>query len=105
MTEILRLGFAGLGMAAGCLIPEISQLPYIKLTAAADLRPQAREKFKRDFNTAAFESVEELCESPNVDAIYIATPHEFHARHTIVAAENHKHVIVEKPMALSIEEC
>jgi len=104
MTEILRLGFAGLGMAAGRLIPEISQLPYIKLTAAADLRPQAREKFKRDFNGAAYESVDELCESPNVDAVYVATPHEFHAAHTIAALKNRKHVIVEKPMAVSIEE-
>jgi phthalate 4,5-cis-dihydrodiol dehydrogenase len=100
MMETLQLGFAGLGMAAGRLIPEISQLPYIKLTAAADLRPQAREKFKRDFNTAAFESVEELCQSPNVDAIYVATPHEFHAAHTIAALKNRKHVIVEKPMAV-----
>ena len=104
MAEILRLGFAGLGMAAGRLIPEISQLPYIKLTAAADLRAHALERFREEFKAEVYDSVEEMCKSPNVDAVYIATPHEFHAQHTIVALKNRKHVIVEKPMAISIAE-
>jgi hypothetical protein len=38
-----------------------------------------------------------------VDAIYVATPHEHHARHAIAAARG-KHVLVEKPMALTLEE-
>jgi len=105
MPNVLKIGFAGLGEAATRVLPEIVHLPYIKVTAAADARKRAREKFREEFGGHAYESVEELCQSPNVDAIYIATPHELHARHTIVAAENHKHVIVEKPMALSIEEC
>jgi predicted dehydrogenase len=104
MSEQLRLGFAGLGMAAGRLIPEISSLPYIKLTAAADLRAHAREKFRESFDAEVYESVEEMCQSPKVDAIYVATPHEFHGPHTIAALKNRKHVIVEKPMAISIEE-
>jgi phthalate 4,5-cis-dihydrodiol dehydrogenase len=103
-SEILRLGFAGLGMAAGRLIPEISQLPFIRLTAAADLRAHARERFRGEFNAEVYDSVEEMCQSPNVDAVYVATPHEFHARHTIAALDNRKHVIVEKPMAISMEE-
>jgi predicted dehydrogenase len=75
------------------------------VTAAADARKVAREKFSEDFGGAAYESVEELCRSAHVDALYIATPHDLHARHTIAAAENRKHVIVEKPMALTIDEC
>lgn len=105
MPDILKIGFAGLGEAATRVLPEIVQLPYIKITAAADARERAREKFCEEFGGHAYESVEELCQSVDVDAVYIATPHELHARHTIVAAENRKHVIVEKPMALSIEEC
>ena len=104
MSEFLRLGFAGLGMAAGRLIPEIAKLPYIKLTAAADLRAHAREKFRESFKAQVFESVEEMCQSSQVDAIYVATPHEFHASHTLAALKNRKHVIVEKPMAISIDE-
>ena len=105
MAEILRIGFAGLGEAATRVMPEIVDLPQIRITAAADTRPRAREKFREEFGGEVYETLEELVQSPNVDAVYIATPHEMHARHTITAAENRKHVIVEKPMALSIDEC
>jgi phthalate 4,5-cis-dihydrodiol dehydrogenase len=104
MSQVLRLGFAGLGMAAGRLIPEIARLPLIKLTAAADLRAHAREKFRREFAAEVYDSVEAMCQSSNVDAVYVATPHEFHASHAIAALENRKHVIVEKPMAVSLDE-
>ena len=104
MSNTLRLGFAGLGMAAGRLIPGISQLPYIRLTAAADLRNEPLKRFKREFDAEVYPSVEEMIQSPNIDAVYVATPHEFHTRHSLAALENGKHVIVEKPMALSIEE-
>jgi phthalate 4,5-cis-dihydrodiol dehydrogenase len=105
MTEILRLGFAGLGEAATRVLPEIAQLPNIKITGAADMRKSALEKFRQEFGGRGFDSIEGLCESADVDAIYVATPHEFHAPHTILAAKNGKHVIVEKPMALSIRDC
>ena len=50
-----------------------------------------------------FTSVEAMCASPNVDAIYVATPNQLHAQHAITAANHRKYVIVEKPMALSID--
>jgi phthalate 4,5-cis-dihydrodiol dehydrogenase len=105
MPEILKLGFAGLGMAAGLVLPEISKLPYVKVAAAADLRKHALEKFRRELGGEVYGSIEDMCKSPNIDAVYVATPHEFHAQHSIMALENRKHVIVEKPMALSIGDC
>ena len=96
---------AGLGVASTQILPPIAALPYIKITAAADLRGDALEKFRETYRGESFTSVETLCESPNVDAVYIATPSQLHARHTIAAAERGKHVIVEKPMALTIAEC
>jgi phthalate 4,5-cis-dihydrodiol dehydrogenase len=49
--------------------------------------------------------VEDLCADPAVDVLYIATPHESHAAHARLAASAGKHVLVEKPMALSLEDC
>jgi phthalate 4,5-cis-dihydrodiol dehydrogenase len=46
-----------------------------------------------------------MCQSKNVDAVWIATPNEFHAEHTIAAANHGKHIICEKPMALTLAEC
>jgi phthalate 4,5-cis-dihydrodiol dehydrogenase len=49
--------------------------------------------------------VEKLCAEPSVEVVYIATPHQFHAPNVIAAASCKKHILVEKPMALSLEEC
>jgi phthalate 4,5-cis-dihydrodiol dehydrogenase len=92
-------------VASTQILPPISSLPYVKITAAADTRGDALGKFRAAYGGEAFNSVEAMCDSPNVDAVYIATPNELHARHVIAAAERGKHVIVEKPMALSIAEC
>ena len=45
------------------------------------------------------------CADPAVEVVYIATPHQFHAPHAILAAEHGKHVILEKPMALTLADC
>ncbi len=104
-TRILRFGVAGLGVASQEIMPNIAASPRLQLTAAADPRPEAREAFEQRYEGEAFETVAAMCDSPDVDAIYVCTPNNFHAEHVILAANRGKHVIVEKPMALSIEEC
>jgi len=101
----LRLGIAGLGRAATSMLPSLTAHPGVTLTAAADLRPEARAAFAAEFQAEVFESVEDLCRSPKVDALYIATPHQFHRKHVLLAAGYGKHAIVEKPMALTLEDC
>jgi phthalate 4,5-cis-dihydrodiol dehydrogenase len=102
---ILRLGVIGLGGATRQILPSLSSHPNVRITAGADPRAEARERFAADFGAATFASAEALCDSPEVDAVYIATPHQFHMHNAVAAAERRKHVIVEKPMALSLEEC
>jgi phthalate 4,5-cis-dihydrodiol dehydrogenase len=96
---------AGLGVASTQILPSISSLPFVKISAAADVRQDALEKFRAVYGGKAFASVAEMCASPDVDAVYVSTPNQLHAEHVITAAKHGKHVIVEKPMALSIEEC
>jgi phthalate 4,5-cis-dihydrodiol dehydrogenase len=106
MTERkLRIGVAGLGRAFVLMKPALAHHPKVQLVAAADPREDARARFSAEFHRRSFESVEDLCADANVDAIYVATPHQFHARHTITAAQHGKHVLVEKPMALNLDEC
>jgi phthalate 4,5-cis-dihydrodiol dehydrogenase len=100
----LRLGIAGLGRAFTLMLPTLTAHPRLRLVAAADPRAEARDRFARDFRARAYESVEALCADPCVDAVYVATPHQHHAEHVIAAASRGKHVLVEKPMALSIDE-
>lgn len=101
----LRFGVIGLGRAGSGMLSALAKHPNIRVTAAADLHKQHRDRFEADFAAQAFPDAESLCQSPDVDAVYIATPHELHADHLEVAAENGKHAIVEKPMALTLEDC
>ena len=105
MNEVLRLGMAGLGVASTQILPPIAKLPFIKITAAADTRADAVAKFRAQYRAEGYTSIEELCASPNVDAVYIATPNSLHAEHAIIAAKHKKHIIVEKPMAMTLAEC
>jgi phthalate 4,5-cis-dihydrodiol dehydrogenase len=105
MAEVLRMGMVGLGVASTQILAPLSKLPYIKIAAAADVRKDALEKFRAEYHAEVFDSVEEMCQSPSVDFVYVATPNELHAEHAVTAARHGKHVIVEKPMALTLREC
>lgn len=104
MAIELRVGLAGLGGAAYQIAPGLNNLDGVRFTAVADIRPEALQLFKKRFGVATFTSVEEMCRSREVDAVYVATPNDLHAEHTIMAAEHGKHVICEKPMAITIDE-
>ena len=101
----LRLGVAGLGRAFTVMLPTFTGDPRIALVAAADSRAEARQRFSADFSAKAYQTVEELCAEPAVEAVYVATPHQHHARHALLAAQHGKHLLVEKPIALSLDEC
>ena len=96
---------AGLGVASTQICRRSPKLPYIKITAAADTRADALAKFRETYGGETFPASKRLCASPDVDAVYIATPNPLHAEHAIAAAEHSKHMIVEKPMAMTIAEC
>lgn len=101
----LRFGVAGLGRAFTLMLPTLVGDRRIELVAAADPRAEARERFAADFGAAAYSRVAQLCKDPAVEVVYIATPHEQHAEHAVQAAAAGKHLLVEKPLALSVEQC
>ncbi len=101
----LRLGVAGLGRAFTVMLPTLARHPRVQLVAAADPRAEARSRFAADFGARAYASVEELCGDAAVEAIYVATPHQHHAEHVRMAAAKRRHVLVEKPMALTLPDC
>jgi phthalate 4,5-cis-dihydrodiol dehydrogenase len=101
----LNLGIAGLGVASTLFLPGVEQSPHARIVAAADRRRGALDAFARKYQARTYDSVEALCADSDVDVIWIATPNQFHCRHTVLAAERGKHVICTKPMALTIAEC
>jgi phthalate 4,5-cis-dihydrodiol dehydrogenase len=105
MTErVLKLGVIGLGRAFTLMLPTFIPDRRVKLCAAADPRPEARALFASEFGKA-YETVEQLCADPEIEAIYISSPHQMHAEHVRAAARAGKHALVEKPMAITLEQC
>ena len=100
----LRIGVAGLGRAFSVMLPTFTRDPRVELVAGADPRAEARTRFESDFGGKAYETVEALCADANVELIYIATPHQHHAEHVRLAADAGKHMLVEKPIALTLED-
>jgi phthalate 4,5-cis-dihydrodiol dehydrogenase len=103
--RVLRIGAVGLGRGFAVMLPTLVADPRVQLVAAADPRVEARHQFTADFPGSAYASVEELCADPAVEVVYVASPHQFHAEHVRVAAAARKHVLVEKPMAITLDEC
>ena len=101
----LKLGVVGLGRAFALTAPTLAHDQRVELVAAADPRPEALQRFASDFHGETFQDERDLWKHPGIDAVYIATPHRFHAEQAIAAAAAGKHVLVEKPMALSLKEC
>src|SRR5664279_5017925 len=101
----LKMGIAGLGRAFTLMLPTLVADPRVELVAAADPRPEATQRFAADFGARTYNTVEALCADPDVEVVYVATPHEHHAAHVATAAAHGKHVLVEKPMAITLAEC
>ena len=101
----MRIGAAGLGRAFTLMAPTLAGDARVKLVAAADPRAEARAQFTKDFSGRAYATVAELCADSGVDVVYVATPHQFHAEHARLAFAAGKHALIEKPMALTLEEC
>ena len=100
----MNIGIVGLGGGARDMIPAFVQHPQLHITAAADVDEGQLEKFQREFQGETYRSAEALCASPNVDLVYIATPNQFHTAQALAALDQRKHVLVEKPMSLTLED-
>lgn len=102
---VIRVGIIGLGGAAAGMITKFDSNPRFRVTAAADIDAEILGRFEADYPGAeAHPTADGLCESKNVDFVYIGTPNRFHQEHAVMALSAGKHALVEKPMAVSIGE-
>jgi phthalate 4,5-cis-dihydrodiol dehydrogenase len=101
----LRMAMIGIGVGGAEILPAMEAMPEIDLMAGADINPVTRQRFKERYpNTRVYDSVEALCADSEVDAVWISSPNRFHAEHAIIAANHGKHIVGEKPMALSLQQ-
>lgn len=104
MAGPLRLGVIGLGRGFTLMLPAFLADRRVRLVAAYDPRADARARFAAEFGATAHESAEALCDDPEVEAVYVASPHGHHRVHVGRAAASGKHALVEKPISVEIED-
>jgi predicted dehydrogenase len=103
----LRWGLIGCGdIAQKRVAPALRDAPGSELFAVARARFELAAGFAREFGASkAYRDWRDLLADAEIDAVYIATPVDLHAGQAVAAAEAGKHVLCEKPMALSVVEC
>ncbi len=103
----LQWGLIGCGdIARRRVAPALRDAPGSSLFAVARAQFELAEDFAREFGASkTYMDWRELVADPGVDAVYVATPVDLHAEQSIAAAEAGKHVLCEKPMALSLAGC
>lgn len=82
------------------------QLPGARLVGVCDVVAERAEAFGRKYNVPAFTSLEQMVAAigPSIDVVNVLTPSGYHAKHTLEVARHGFHVVVEKPMALTLED-
>jgi predicted dehydrogenase len=105
MTDV-RIGLAGLGYWGSKLARNLYEAEGCSLTAVCDLDEDRRgAAVKRYPGCRATADLDNLFAAPEVDAVVLATPAAMHAEHTRAALKAGKHVLVEKPLALTSADC
>ena len=101
----IKAGVLGLGVGAVGPLRQLEKSPFFELHAGADTDPEVRAGFQGVYPDAkVYETIEQLVADPEVEIVWVQTPNRGHAAESIIAANAGKHVVVQKPMALSIKD-
>jgi UDP-N-acetyl-2-amino-2-deoxyglucuronate dehydrogenase len=98
----VRMAVIGCGNIGSRHLHFMSENPDAEISAVCDTDPVACEKYATRYGVPGFVEYEQLLKNVETDVISICTPHALHTRQTIQAIDAGKHVLVEKPMALTV---
>ncbi len=103
---MIRIGIIGCGTVSRRMaLPAFRQIKSVKVVAGADRNLDTARKLASDFNIPnIYTDYRQLLRRSDIDAVYIATPNNLHARMTVAASRARKHILVEKPMCTSMKE-
>ncbi len=101
----MKIGILGAGNISRKVAPALVALPEIECCAVASRELAKAEAFAREFGfTKAYGSYEALLSDPEVELIYVATPHSHHFTHMMLCLEHGKHVICEKAFTMNARQ-
>src|SRR4051812_23471991 len=101
----VRTALIGCGKVGQIQAEALATLPESDFLAVCDCDPGRAGAFAHRFGVRPFTELSELIGDCGVEAVFICTPHPLHAQPAIEAARAGVHVLVEKPLAASLEDC
>lgn len=105
MTKLVRWGILGTGRIAGLFSTDLKKTRDAAAMAVASRSYERAENFAAKHHIPrVYGCYEALAKDPEIDVIYIATPHSHHKEHTLLCLANGKHVLCEKPFAVNAKE-
>src|SRR5438067_13586414 len=102
---MIGIGIIGAGRISGAHARAIAAVDETRLVAIAEVDAGRRQRAAEVYNAAVYGDVGAVLEDPGVDAVVVALPHWLHCDVTAAALAAGKHVLVEKPMAMTLAEC
>jgi len=104
MPSQLKFGIIGCGEIAAQTCQGMSAAPNTAIAMLMDTRPEVLSDLAEFYGVPTTTNVDDVLANPDVDAVYIATPHHLHMSLGVKAAEAGKHVLVEKPIATTLAD-
>ncbi|MDB5363048.1 MAG: oxidoreductase-like protein [Rhodospirillales bacterium] len=101
---IVQIGVAGLGTAGRAFLPAIEAHAGFRLVAVAEPTAEARNDIVAQNGVPGYATLQEMLAHPGLDAVYVGTPTDLHPAHVAEAFAAKKHVLVEKPMAVRLDQ-
>ena len=105
MSDALAVGVIGVGAIGQSHIQAIEDSKNVRLVAVMDIDAGRAKRAGEGHGARAYTSVDALLEDRAVQAVHVCSPHNQHADQVTAAAQSGKHVLVEKPMALTLPDC
>lgn len=105
MEKKVSIGIIGCGAVARFHVESVLAADNAVLAGVADVRQESAVALAAEYGTRSYASVEQMLGDPSVDAVSICTPSGFHASCALAALEAGKHILVEKPLAVTVEDC
>lgn len=104
MQKKIGIGIIGCGFISSIHAKAILKIPTAILVGAFDVNEENKNKFAKEFKVTAFDTLNEMLTSKEIDAVCICSPSGFHKDLSLQAIKMGKHIIVEKPMALTVKD-
>ncbi len=105
MSKSVRFGIIGYGKVAHLHAKALSEATGCILAAVCGRNTEKREAFAAKWGIQSFETIQEMKELGHIDAVVVTTPHPVHYDNVMESLDCGLHVLVEKPMALTVEQC